>query len=229
MAPPLVRQPILPVLNDIVHGNAATAELRKRRDQFILRGIALPALPEAQGPFGQHLRFAGQLPVAPDHAVIIVSRDEIEVQLRLELGPETDPLHLFGGLERRNPQADIGNGPVRLPLDPNRHPNPGFQPGAETIAVGIPGRTPAAGHHFPPIHQRTLKAGIILGETVVTPLRSLDKPFIDDLRSVQVEIRQLADGPFILKEKTVLPPDQPGTIRGRVSAGQGPFHTVLIV
>ena len=86
---PLVLLPVHPVLDDVVHRNAPAAHLGEGADEFILRGIALAALPEAQGPLRVQGGLAREGAVAADHFVIGFSRHEVEVHLRLELGPET--------------------------------------------------------------------------------------------------------------------------------------------
>ena len=48
MASPLVRKPVLPILNDIVDRDIATSHFSESTDDFILGGIALPALPESE-------------------------------------------------------------------------------------------------------------------------------------------------------------------------------------
>ena len=59
MAPPLVVFPVLPVLDDVVHRDMPGTQFLEGFHQVFLGGVALPALPEAQHPFGHHGRLAG--------------------------------------------------------------------------------------------------------------------------------------------------------------------------
>ena len=228
VTPPLVRLPILPVLDDVVHGDAPAAEFTERPDQFFLGGIALPALPEAQGPLGQDLRLAGQLTIAADHPVVAVTADEVKIDLRLEFGLETDALPFFFAQLRSHPQAEIGHAAIRLPFNPHRRTDALFQISGESVTVGIPGRAPAAGHHFLATQLRSLETRIILREMVFAAFFGHQRALIDDLRPLQREVRQVPDGPLVLKTKDFFPACQRRPIRSRVGPGQGPFHSVLV-
>ena len=107
MASPLVRFPILPVLDDIVNRDMPAPHFGQGFHQLFLGGIPLVALPESQCPLGHHLGLPGQSAVAPDHSVIVISRNEIEVCLRLKFGPEADPGFFLRGLQGRHPESYV--------------------------------------------------------------------------------------------------------------------------
>jgi len=88
MASPLVLFPVKPVEDDIVEGDPAFAELLDHRQNLLLRGVALPALPQSQTPFGHEGRPAGEDAVAADHLIEVLAMDEIIVDLIAHLRPE---------------------------------------------------------------------------------------------------------------------------------------------
>ena len=66
---PRVLRPVEPVLDDVVEGDPPRAEAVHHVEALLLRLVALPALPQAEGPARHHRRLAGQPPVAGEHAV----------------------------------------------------------------------------------------------------------------------------------------------------------------
>ena len=218
MAPPLVFFPILPVLDDIVHRNVPSAQFCKGFHQIFLGGIAFPALPEAQHPFGHYRRFSGKLAISPDNAVIGTAPDEIIVQLRLKFVPEGDAfVHRSG---RKDPQADIRHVSVGLPFHLQRSGHTLFQMSREFITVGVPGRTPASGHLLLAAHFRALKTGIILDKGIVPGFRSRNGSLVAYFSAVQGNGRQVLENEFVLIVEAVLFLDQDVAVGSLISPGQ---------
>ncbi len=229
VAPPLVVFPVLPVLDDVVDRDVAAAEFGERPDHFILRGIALPALPEAQHPFGHHRGLTGQLSVAADHTVIVATPNQIIVRIGLEFTPETDMILQFRVLQRCHTKADIRHVAVGPPFDPDGRPDTLFQVHRKLVAVRIPGRTPAARHHFLPADRRLLKACIILDEIVVARLRGLDPALIDHFRAVERNLGQVLDHELVFIIERIFPLHQRLALGRDIGARQCTFHAVFVV
>ena len=229
VASPLVVFPVLPVLDDVVDRDVATAQLSQRFHQLLLRGIALAALPETQHPLGHDGGLAGQRAVAVDHVVVAGARDEIEVRLRFEFTPEADARFLVGILQRGHAQADVRHAAIRLPLDADRGLHALLQVYGELVAVRVPGRPPAARHDFLRAHDRPLEACIILDEMVICRLGSLQETLVNHFRSVEVNVRQVLHGEFVLVVETVLALHELLTLHGEIGAGQRAFHTLLVI
>ena len=87
----------------------------------------------------------------------------------------------------------------------------------EFVAVGVPGRTPAAAHHFLTAYFRPLEAGVILDKVVVSALRCSDCAFIGYGSSVKGDIREILYSPFVLIVKAVLLLDKFGPVLCAVS------------
>ena len=228
MAPPLVRQPVLPVLDDVVDGNLPLAELRQRAHEFLLRGIALPALPEAEGPLRIQGGLAGEGAVAADDLVIIGARHEVEVQLGLELRPEAQAGLVLRALGHGDLQAEVGNAAVGLPGHLDRFPFARLEMNLVAEAVGVPGRTPAAGHHFLAADFRGLEAGIVLGEIVIPLHRRLDLAFVGHDGALERQLGQVADQPLVVVLQRFLALDE-RLATGDVGSRQCAFDTVLVI
>ena len=207
----------------------AAAQFGQRTDQVVLGGIALPALPEAQHPFRHHGRFARQAPVAGNHLVVIVTDDKIVVLLRFEFRPERELLVRIRRLRRSNPQADVRHVAVGFPFDPDRSPPAFFQVGRKLVTVRIPGRPPAAGHHFLPVKGGLLETRIILDERIIGCFGRFDKALIDDPGAVERHSGQIADGRFVFVKEAVFTLDQRLAPRRDIGSRQGTFHAVLVI
>ena len=220
MAAPLVLGPVLPVLDYIVHGNVAGPELGQRTHQVFLGAVTLAALPEAQGPFGHHLRLAGKLAVALDDAVVIVSGNEIIVGLGLELTPESEAGLLLGRLQRSHAKANIGHVSVRLPLNLHGRGLAGLQMDGELVAVGVPGRTPAAAHYLHAVYPGALETGIVLDKVIVSGFAGGQGSLIGNLGPHQGYLGKVLDGPFVLIEQAVFLLHQGLSLGRSISARQ---------
>ena len=218
VTPPLVVFPILPVLHDVVHRDVAAAEFRKGTQQVLLCAVTLPALPEAQNPLGHDRRLSGQLPVALDDPVIVIGCDEIVIGQRLTFTPESEAGFRLGGLQGRYAKADVGDVAVRFPVDGKGHGLPRFQVDGELVTVGVPGRTPAAAHHFLPAHFRALETSIVLDKMVITALAGGEGPLVSDIR--ENALRQVPDGPFGLEIQGILLADEGLSFAGHIAALQ---------
>ena len=219
----------MPVLDDVVDRNLPTAQFREGADQLFLRGIALPALPEAEGPFRIERRLAGEVAVTADDLVIGVSREEIEVGLRLELGPEAQAVLLLDAPGCGHHQADVGHAAFGSPENLDGLALPGLEMDLETVAVGVPGRTPAEGHHLFPADRGRLETGIILGEIVVALLGGLQFAFIFHNTAERMD-GIVRDYPFVFVIQGILAADHIVTIETTViKPGQGAFLAVPVV
>ena len=229
VAAPLVGQPVLPVLDDIVHRNAPAAHLGKRFHQFVLGGIALAALPETEGPLRVERGLAGEGAVAAQHVVVAVSGYEVEVGLRLELGPETEPGLFLGTLRRGHLHADVGDVAVGFPDQFERLALASLEMDAVAVAVGVPGRTPEAGHQLLAADFRALEAGIILGEPVIPGCRSLQFPFVGHGSALVLEQREVGYLGLILVVDGGLVLLQEPAVGGHVFACKRAGMAVLVV
>ena len=88
MASPLILVPVEPVQYNIIEGDLTLAELLDHREKFFLAGVALAALPEAEGPFGHERSLASERAIAADDLIEILAMDEVIVNLVTDLGPE---------------------------------------------------------------------------------------------------------------------------------------------
>ena len=134
MAAPVVLSPVEPVLHDVVERDAEAAILADDAHQLVLRVVALPALPEAIGPFGHHRRLAGERPVAGDDAIHRVRGDDIIVDRAARLGRH--PQRIAVGRRKRVVVEERDIAGVRLPFDPDVD---GLARGHRQIEVMIPG------------------------------------------------------------------------------------------
>ena len=220
MATPLIVLPVLPVLDDIVHRNVAAAHFGQSSHQVLLGGITLPALPEAQHPFGHHGRLAGELAVILDNTVVIVSGHKVIVGHRLELAPESEAVLLFGRLQGRYAQADVRYVPIRIPVDVQGRRNAFLQVDGELVAVGVPRRAPAAAHHFLRADDRALETGIVLDKVIIPGFAGRNGSVVSNLGAHQLHFRQVPDGPFILIEQTVFRLHHRLSFGRRISTGE---------
>ena len=218
VTPPLVVFPVLPVLDNIVHRNVPLTQLPQRFYQVLLRSVALAALPEAQHPFGHYGRLAGELAVVLDDIVIIFSGHEVAVQLGLAFAPEGELIGLDSA-KRLHPEADIGHIPVRLPRHLDGRGYAGFQVDGVFVAVGVPGRTPAAAHHFLSADAGALEARIVLDEVIVARFLGGQRAFIGHFCALERYLGQVLDGKLVLIEEAVFLLHQHASLGG-VSALQ---------
>jgi hypothetical protein len=87
-APVIVVAPVIPVLHDVIDGNAALAVLLRDAQQFVAGGVVLLALPVAIGPFAVQRRLAGKLPVTRDLLIDGGPVEEVIIDVIGDLGPE---------------------------------------------------------------------------------------------------------------------------------------------
>ena len=244
MTAPLVVVPVLPVLDDVVDGDAALAELPQRADQLELVGIALAALPVAHGPFGHDLRLARQGAVAAYDLVDAVTLDEVIVDAVLHLAP---PGHLVleAFVDRaEHTQAAVAGAAVRLPFDTDGHAAALLQVDGELVAVGVPGGTPDLGDDKFAVDEDLGVAGIIQEEAEGPALLRLDLALEGDVRPGEIEVGctfnllalrgyeiLLVDGRLAAYLDVVLRPVRPvrATDRRHVSARKGPFFAVFVI
>ncbi len=166
---PRVLRPVEPVLHDVVEGDAAGAEAVHRVEALLLRLVALPALPEAEGPPRHHRRLAGEAPVAGDHVVEGRAVGEVVVDAVAHLRPEGRRALL----RRRLPREAHRLHPLVLrPLDlqgvaalRERHPG--------EVLPRKPPLPPVIGHE-PAVHPHPDPAVRVELEEVVAGLRDLD-------------------------------------------------------
>ena len=229
MASPLVLLPVMPVLDDVVNRNLPLAELRKRAHELVLRGIALAALPEAEGPLRIQRGLAGEGAVAADDLVIVVARHEVEVQLGLEFRPEAQALLLLHALGHGDLQAEVGNTAVGLPEHLDGLALADLEMDLVAEAVRVPGRTPAAGHHFFSTDLGALETGVILGEIVITGHRSLEFSLIFHESALERQLGQVADPALVTIVQGLLPLDELVSAGRMVGSRQRAFHTVLVI
>ena len=228
VAPPLVRQPVLPVLDDVVDRNLPLAELREGAHQLVLGSIALPALPEAEGPLRIQGGLAGEGAVAADNLVIIGARHEVEVQLGLELRPEAQAGLVLRALRHGDLQAEVGNAAVGLPGHLDGLPFARLEMDLVAVTVGVPGRAPAAGHRLLAADFRGLEAGIVLGEIVIPLHRGLDLAFVGHDRALERQLGQVADQPLVVVLQRFFALDERFLARD-VGSRQGALDTVLVI
>ena len=202
VTPPLVVFPVLPVLDNVVHRDMSLAQLLEGFYQVFLRGIPLAALPETQHPLGHHGCLTGELAVVLDYRIIAFSAQEIVVQLGFTLAPEGE-LVLLHRPVRLHPKANVGYIPVRFPVNADGRGHAGFQVHGVLVAVGVPGRTPAAAHHFLPTDYRALETGIVLNKVVIACLMGGYSAFVGDFCALQRNLGQVPDGKFVLVEEAV--------------------------
>ena len=138
-------------------------------------------------------------------------------------------LLLFRRLQGGHAKAEIRHVTVRLPFDADGRADALLQMGRELVAVGVPGRAPAARHHLLPADRSLLEAGIILDEIVVARLGRLDPALIDHLGPIELDLGQILDQGLVLVIEGIFPLDQRLALDGHIGTGQGTFHAVLIV
>ena len=79
VASPGIFRPVVPVDDDVVERNSATAELAEYIQQFAAGIVFFAALPESHRPFGHDLRFACQCTVSTDHFIHGIAVDKVIV------------------------------------------------------------------------------------------------------------------------------------------------------
>ncbi len=93
MGAPLIDRlggPILPVLHDVIEGDAPAPEAGHDVQQLLLVLVVVAGLPEAEGPAGQHRGPPGQGAEAGDDAVQRGALDKIIVDAIADIGPKGD-------------------------------------------------------------------------------------------------------------------------------------------
>ena len=219
----------MPDLDDVVNRNLPPAELRERAHELVLRGIALAALPEAEGPLRVQGGLARKGAVTTDDFVIVVARHEVEVQFGLEFRPEAQALLLLHALGHGDLQAEVGNTAVGLPEHLDGLALAGLEMDLVAEAVRVPGRTPAAGHHFFSTDLGALETGVILGEIVITGHWSLEFSLIFHESALERQLGQVADPALITIVQGLLPLDELVSAGWMVGSRQRAFHTVLVI
>ena len=86
---PAILAPVLPVLDQGVHGKLALAELSSNVQDLFLGVIAFPALPVSIHPLGKHRRFAGELAVVRDDLIQCRTIKEVVINGLPHLGAES--------------------------------------------------------------------------------------------------------------------------------------------
>ena len=198
VASPLVILPVLPVLDDVVHGNIPAPELGQRAHKIFLSAVTLAALPESKRPFRHHLSLSGEGSVAGDHLVHIVSGDIIIVQFRTHLRPERETALLGLGPWLSHSQSDVRDIPIRPPADFDRSLLALLKADSEFVGVRIPCRSPTLGDNLFAVYRDALEASVIKNEMIVSVLRSLDEAFVGHVRAFKRHFRKIRDNPFIL-------------------------------
>ena len=74
-----------PVLNDIVHRNMQVAVFLRNAEYFLLRFVAVLALPESICPLAEHWGLPGQLTIAGNNFVEFRPIKEVVVDVRRQL------------------------------------------------------------------------------------------------------------------------------------------------
>ena len=100
---------------------------------------------------------------------------------------------------------------------------------AVAVTVGVPGRTPAAGHDFLAADLRALEAGVILGEVVIPGDRRLDFALIFHESTFERNLGKVRDQAFILIIQRFLPLDERLSVPGMVGSREGAFLPVLVI
>ena len=114
---PVLQFPVIPVLHNVVDGDAAVAELGKRLLDVLRTLVALAALPEAQHPLGIQRSLAREGAVARDDFVKALTGDEVVVHVAAHLAPHGELLTFGSAAGCRHAQSAIRHVAVGLPLD----------------------------------------------------------------------------------------------------------------
>src|SRR5690606_11974426 len=141
VASPGVFRPVEPVQDDVVDRYPALAILFEDAYQFLLRGIALAALPESERPLRQQGRLAGQPAIAADDFVHTGARDKVVVDRLAALGGNRQSFMLRGWRRWIVQQPEVPA--LRGPLDAKRIGLAGFEFDAGSVIPGIPVDSPA--------------------------------------------------------------------------------------
>ena len=229
MAAPLVRFPVLPVLHDVVDGDAPAAELCEGGHDLFLGGIAFAALPEAHGPARHHLRLACEGAVAGYDRVGRRPCDEVVIDAWIHLAPEAEPALLLGSTVWSRSQAGIGHGAVRPPVHPQRGFLPCLEVYLELHDIRVPGRTPYFAHHFLAGHADLLEARIIQAEIVISVIRGDDITFESHFGPLHRYLRQVPYCPFVFVVYGFFAPGHGLAVRGGIGCREGPFLSVPVV
>ena len=136
-----------PVQHDVIDRQLALAVLRQHADQFVLRLVALAALPEAVRPLRQQHRFAGHLAIACDHLIGIGRRQRSSSRSHLSgFGRKRQVLGFGGGQWIAMQQRDVAGSSVST-RSSTCGGLPGCSPartrGARDSSSGASGRSPA--------------------------------------------------------------------------------------
>ena len=194
-------------------------------------------MPVAHSPFRHDGGLSGQLAVAFDDVVHVVAIDEIVVDAVLHLAP---PAHVELFLRVTGivgAESAISHGAVGFPLNLQGDTLSGLKIIGEFVAVGVPGRAPAFGHHLLAVDKDAHVAGIIHYELVFARLVSLDFSFIGHVASGEIEILGKVDHVGEVATDKVLEIDGvfalhegcSGFVSGDVGAGQGALLPLFVI
>ena len=241
MRAPLILNPIVPVLHNVVTGNLTFAELRQVLHYLILGLVTLATLPEAQRPLGIDRCLACQRAITTDDLVGILSCDEIIVHILGHLAPNRQHILVF--VLRSYAQSTIRNVTVGLPFYAKLHAFVLGQALAELIGIGVPCRTPALSHHLLAFYIYLNIACIVENEIIHGFAGSLDEALIDHRCTIQTNtFRQVLDTTGLgavgnlrgsrtveLIIYGVLVTHQPFAVLIRIGTRQVTFPTLLVV
>ena len=194
MAAPLVLRPVVPVLYDIINRNMTLAELSQCFLYLTRSLVALTTLPEAQHPFRIEGCLTCQCTITRNHLVEVLTGNKVVVHITSHLTPDAQLTTLFLTTRLCHTKTTIGLAAIRFPLDTQLSLLAFCQLGGKLIGIGVPGCTPTLRNNLlaVDIHlhvTRIVKNKLIellLAFALATALR-LDKSFIDDIGTLQVE------------------------------------------
>ena len=112
-APPhVVPTPVIPVLDEVVDGNAPLAVFLRDAKQFVARGVVLLALPIAVGPLAVQGSLSGELPVSGDGLIHGRAIQEVVIHVVGHVGPERHRIGVVGedGLGVVVPEDPVSGG-----------------------------------------------------------------------------------------------------------------------
>ena len=183
MVAPRVQFPIVPVLNNIVDGYLATAELAKRLFYLCRSLIALTALPKAQHPLRIYRSLARKCAIAADNLISILPGDEVVVHILGHLAPNGKHALAFTSFgSTQSAVADVTIGP---PLDAQLVAITLQKPFAELIGIGVPCGAPTLGNDFLAANIDFYISCIIKNEMILSIRRCLNKSLVNDRRTIQ--------------------------------------------
>ena len=141
---PAVRDPVLPILDDVVDGRFAASVAGEDAGDVGGRSVVLARLPVPEGPAGQHRRLAGEPPITGDHLVHVGAVDKVVVRAVADLRPE----RRRPGRRRRRLPAELQevHPDVARPLQVQGDLLAGLQGDLGDLDVGQPPLPPVVDH-----------------------------------------------------------------------------------